>query len=290
MADKVASDAVTNDDAERTLGRIFAIGVPVGTVLGFAGVWVVFSMGPALLVLAGGILLGVIALFWASLRTLSGDAPVAEGLLAVNVAARASSSNSPAEKKRRVMLALKDLKHEHAIRKIDDVDYAKISARYREEAKDLMREADVEIEPMRAKAEEIARAHLAKKGLAGSPASGEPVESVKRARTIKERLAAETEEAGDEGGDAKAPAAEKRAASVNPAEASEAKSARIACHACSVSNEPDATFCKKCGASIQRIDCPKCASSNEPDATFCKKCGASLASPAPTKDSKDATV
>jgi tellurite resistance protein/ribosomal protein L40E len=216
MADKVANDAVKNDDAERALARAFAIGLPILTVLAATAVTFVFSVGPALLVLAAGMLLGVIGLFWASLRTLSGEAPLSEGLVAVNVMSRASSSESPAERKRRVLQALKDLEHEHAVGKIDDADFAQISARYREDAKTLMREADIEIEPLRARAEEIARAHLSKKGLA-------------------------------DGADEEPDAREK--ASGAKAEATAAP-ARITCAKCSTSNEPDATFCKKCGASL----------------------------------------
>src|SRR5262249_20912344 len=72
-----------------------------------------------------------------------------------------------AEKKRRVLRALKDLEHEHEVGKIDDNDYAAIAARYREEAKALMREMDESIDPLREKAEELARKHLAAKGLEG---------------------------------------------------------------------------------------------------------------------------
>lgn len=220
MADKVATGSAsaaparTPDEAERALGRAMAFGVPAITVVGATIVGLVLSAGPAILVLSAGMLLSVIAFLWASLRTLSGDAPLDEGLVAVNVSARATSSESPAERKRRVLRALKDLEHEHAIGKIDDADYEQISARYREEAKEILREIDVEVEPLRAKAEEIARAHLAKKGLAdGAPKAANDIDDDSR----------------DE----------------------DAKPVRLECSKCKTSNEPDAAFCKKCGNALQ---------------------------------------
>jgi len=225
MADKVATAPAARsttapekgaDEAERALGRALAIALPTVTVVAFIAMCILYSIGPALLVLAAGTILGVIALLWASLRTLSGDAPLDEGLVAVNVATRGTSSDSPAERKRRVMRALKDLEHEHAIGKLDDADYAQIAARYREEAKEILREMDVEIEPLRAKAEELARAHLAKKGLLEDEAP----------RSAKARDEEREEREEDE------------------------KPARPLCAKCETSNDADAAFCKKCGAPL----------------------------------------
>lgn len=232
MADKVATaparsseaapQAQTSpEDAERALGRALGYAIPTLTVLASIAMGLVYSIGPAILVLAAGAILSVIAFLWASLRTLSGDAPLDEGLVAVNVAARASSSESPAERKRRVLRALKDLEHEHAIGKLDDADYAQISARYREEAKEILREMDVEIEPLRAKAEDLARAHLKKKGL------------LRDEKSALETPPAEEEE-------------EEEAEAAAPPE----KPARVACPKCETSNEPDAAFCKKCGTAL----------------------------------------
>jgi hypothetical protein len=200
------ADAALAADAERRLARIVAIGIPCASVLGAIGVTVVTSLGPAILVLVAGTLLGTIAFLWASLRTLSGDAPLPLELEAM--AARTHKVDELAEKKRRVLRALKDLEHEHEVGKIDDNDYAAIATRYREEAKSLMREMDESIDPLREKAEELARKHLAAKGL----------------------LDGQEPAAGDE-----APA----------------KLARVACPKCETSNDPDAAFCKKCGAALQ---------------------------------------
>lgn len=227
------------EQLERTLARNIAWGVPATTLVLAAGMKVVFGIGPAIIVLAAGCFVGVIGLLWASLRTLAGDAPLAEGL--ASVAAMRSGVSLVAERKRRVLRALKDLELEHSLGKIDDRDYAEISARYREEAKGILREMDVEIEPLRSKAEAIVHSHLAKRGLV----------------TDEEAQGKATLEAA-------------------PQSATEGDGARVACSACAASNEPDAAFCKKCRAPLARVACPSCATSNEPDATFCKKCGASL--------------
>jgi hypothetical protein len=210
-------------DAERALGRNVAWGIPTVTVVASVVMYFVAGPGPMILVLAAGALLGVIALFWASLRTLSGDAPLPEGMEAV--AARNATGGTLDDRKRRVLRALKDLELEHSMGKIDDADFNQISARYREQAKALMRDADLAIEPMRAKAEELARQHLAKKGL-GDKGEASRVEPEEDDSSEKEATAAPKETAN----------------------------ARVACPKCATSNETDASFCKKCGASLARAE------------------------------------
>src|SRR5271154_1295102 len=67
-------------DAERLLARVVGGALPVVSIAAAVGVAFVVGVGPALLVLAFGALVGTIALLWASLRTLSGDAPLPAGL------------------------------------------------------------------------------------------------------------------------------------------------------------------------------------------------------------------
>src|SRR5207245_988542 len=95
-----------------------------------------------------------------------------------------------------------------------------LAADYREQAKDVMRDMDADIEPLRERAEQLARQHLKKRGLDG-----------------------ETEDApsDDDARDADAPTS---------APSGDAP-ARVACAECDTSNEPDAAFCKKCGASLR---------------------------------------
>jgi ribosomal protein L40E len=161
-----------SDDAERSLGRAVAFGLPVVALIAAVGVGLLAGLGSGLLVLAAGALLGTIALLWASVRTLSGDAPLPTGLETVE--ARRHGVDALAEEKRRVLRQLKDLEAEHALGKIDDVDYEALVARYRAEAKTVMREMDREIGPRREEAERLAREYLAKRGLVDGAPAAEP--------------------------------------------------------------------------------------------------------------------
>jgi hypothetical protein len=200
-----------SDEAERSLGRAVAIGLPAVTVVGAIAIGLAAGMGSGLLVLASGALLGTIALLWASVRTLSGDAPLQTGFQ--TVAARRHGVDALGEEKRRVLRALKDLEAEHALGKIDDADYEALVARYRADAKAVMREMDREIGPLREEAERIAREYLGKRGLVDKAAAA-PAEKTEQA---------EGKPAPD----------------------------RAACAKCGTSNESDAAFCKKCGATIE---------------------------------------
>jgi hypothetical protein len=115
------------------------------------------GFGSALLVLASGVLLGAIALVWASVRTLSGDAPLAAELAVATPDGIAAQLD---EEKRRLLRALKDLETEHALGRVDDVDYEALVARHRQEAKAVMRQLDAQLVPAREEAERIARQFL----------------------------------------------------------------------------------------------------------------------------------
>jgi len=175
----------SSDEAERSLGRVVAIGLPAVTVVGAIATALAAGLGSGLLVLASGGLLGTIALLWASVRTLSGDAPLQTGFQ--TVAARRHGVDPLGEEKRRVLRALKDLEADHAVGKIDDADYEALVARYREDAKAVMREMDREIGPLRAEAERLAREYLGKRGLVEGkePAADEPNDEPDRASCAK---------------------------------------------------------------------------------------------------------
>jgi hypothetical protein len=204
-----------NDEAERQLGRLVSRGLPLACLAAAIVVGTMAGMGSALLIVAAGALLGTIALLWASVRTLSGDAPLPLELEAL--AAHRHGVDALGEEKRRVLRALKDLESEHAIGKIDDGDYRDFVARYREEAKTVMRRMDLRVAPLRDEAERIARDYLTKRGLVGT---------------------------GDKTDEAETPE------QAEPAAVTTAASDRVSCAACDTSNEADATFCKKCGASL----------------------------------------
>jgi hypothetical protein len=209
-----------------------AVGLPVLSVVCAIIVGFVASVGSGLLVLASGALIGTIALLWASVRTLSGDAPLPADLEAL--AAQNRDIDALAEDKRRVLRALKDLESEHALGKIDDADYETIATQYRQEAKALMREMDQNAAPGLAEAERVAREYLAKQGLGPSP---EPGAAQASRATI-----------GDTRPSRKA-VSEVVAMSMDGEGARERL--RVACAECATSNEPDAAFCKKCGAAVK---------------------------------------
>lgn len=171
------------DTSERDLARQIARGLPLVTLVASIGVGVVSSVGPAILILAAGTLLGSIAFFWASVRTMSGDAPLAEHL--AEAPARRHTTGDAADRKLRVLRALKDLEHERAVGKIDAADYEELVGSYRAQATALMREMDAEIEPLRAKAEEMARKHLTKRGLL----EGEVAEAADASEPARDRRA-----------------------------------------------------------------------------------------------------
>lgn len=202
-----AAHAEDGDEAERFLGRIVALGLPIASIVAAIVVGFLASVGSALLVIASGALLGTIALLWASVRTLSGDAPLPADLELL--AAQHRDVDALGEQKRRVLRALKDLEGERALGKIDEADYEAIAMQYRDEAKALMRQMDADVAPALAEAEKVAREYLAAQGLG--------------------------------------PAAKDDAAPQARAGARE----RVTCVACATSNEPDAAFCKKCGAAMK---------------------------------------
>jgi hypothetical protein len=149
-------------EAERRLGRAVGLGLPLATVVTAVVVGFVGSIPSALLVLASGVLLGAVALLWASVRTLSGDAPLPEDLQII--AAQSHEVDELAEQKRRVLRSLKDLENEKEIGRIDAADYEAMAARYRDEAKAVMKKMDERVAPALAEAERIARDYLAEHG------------------------------------------------------------------------------------------------------------------------------
>lgn len=240
--DRVEEDPQAEADgaeAERRFARRVAQVIPVATLVTAATVGTLTSIGPAILVLAGGALFATIGFFWASMRTLGGDAPLAEGFDKMT-RRRVEAADGAEERKRAALRAIKDLEFEHSIGKIDDADYEEIATRYREQAKEILREIEEKILPLRDRAEQVARAYLVKRGVTSEPAA---------ARTPH------------------------KSATVVPG-----LGVRRACAGCRASNEPDAVFCKGCGARLAPKGCPACASVNEGDAAFCKKCGGPLES------------
>ncbi|HVH41900.1 MAG TPA: zinc ribbon domain-containing protein [Labilithrix sp.] len=196
---------------ERRLGRNVAIGLPILTITLALIVGVIVGPATSVLVLAAGLLLGVIALLWSSLRILSGDVALAPEIEALDMAAQGVDALS--SRKKMLLRALKDLESEHAIGKMEDEDYEQISLTYRAELKTVLKRIDETLAPHRSKAEEVARAHLRKVGLTDIEPSTENSE-------------VETPVAG------------------------ESEPSRVPCPKCGESNEADAKFCKECATKL----------------------------------------
>jgi hypothetical protein len=122
-------------------------GLPVASLAAAGAVGAVYGLGTAILVLAGGVLLGVVAILWASVRTLAGDTPIT-----LEEAMVLGAPSAAEEQKRAVLQALKDLEYERTMGKIADADYEDLLRRYRAEAKRLLRAVDEDLAPLRARA------------------------------------------------------------------------------------------------------------------------------------------
>jgi hypothetical protein len=203
--------------AERKLARAVAIGLPLATLAGFAGVSWLFGLAPGILVLVGGGLVGVIAILWGSLRVLAGDAALPPEIEALD--AGAHTVDHLAIRKRMLIRSLKDLDNEKALGKLEPEDHDALAAVARAELKEVLRRMDESLAPFRKNAEALAASFLAQQeqGVAGA---------------AKARAASAASEA--------APRATPDASGAT----------RAGCAACGASNEPDARFCKACGMAI----------------------------------------
>lgn len=207
---------------ERKIARGIAIGLPLATLV--IGLTAGAIVGPAMaiLVFAAGVLLGVIALFWASLRVLSGDAALPPEIEMLDASGHAV--DALASRKKMLLRAVKDLEVEHSLGKLDDDDRDQIAKMYREELKDVMRRIDASLAPHRPKAEEAVRAHLARAGL---------VDGVYRGKKADDMVEKELPSSDDD-------------------DAKDSAPSKVECAKCKTSNDPDAAFCKKCGASMAK--------------------------------------
>ncbi len=127
-----------------------AVGLALGSLYG---------RGAFFLTLAGGGLLGAILVFWRSLQSLTGDAP-----LTLEEALGLGAPSAEEERKTAVLRALKDLEYERAVGKIDETDYQQLSNKYRAEARALLQLLDDDLGPARQRAERELQERLAKLG------------------------------------------------------------------------------------------------------------------------------
>src|SRR4051794_37744795 len=144
--DKGPPGTETEHDAAPVTARIeraLRWALPLGSIAAAGAVGASYGLGTAILVLAGGVLLGFIAILWASVRTLSGDAA-----LSLEEAIEFGSPKAAEEQKRAVLQALKDLEYERSVGKVAEADYRELLERYRADAKRLLRAVDQDLAPL----------------------------------------------------------------------------------------------------------------------------------------------
>lgn len=213
---------------EKAIARAARIGLPAATVAGCVAAGAIQGPAAGILVLAAGALVGVIATFWGSIRTLVGETPLEAADAYALGAPRADE-----EQKRAVIRALKDLEFERGVGKISEEDFAELTAKYRAEAKRLLRSIDAEALPHRQEVEALVERRLRREGLLDGASDGD-LPKVSRRADNGEAAATNSTPASSR----KKRKREKRAA---------AAKAETTCAACGTKNDPDAVFCKKCG-------------------------------------------
>ncbi|WP_438006380.1 zinc ribbon domain-containing protein [Sorangium sp. So ce321] len=246
---------------ERQIVHYARFGVPLAALVG-AGVAGLLAGPPAaILVLAGGALVAVIAIFWASLRVLLGETPLS-GADAYALGAPRTEE----EQKQSVLRALKDLEFERSVGKISDEDYAELVAKYRAEAKRLLRLLDADAQPRREHVAALVARHLRRAGLQDDGGALEAPEQG------EEDAASEPEDA---------------AAAAGPAKRKRARARRLEKQerdAAPADGERDAAAAAADGEAARTSTCAACGTLNDEDAVFCKKCGTKCALDAPLAD------
>lgn len=248
-----AASAGSDRDLERQILGYAKIGVPIAVLVGAGIAGSIAGPPAAVLVLAGGALVAVIAILWASLRLLLGETPLSGADAYALGAPRAEE-----EQKQAVLRALKDLEFERSVGKISDEDYAELVAKYRAEAKRLLRLLDADAQPRREQVAALVMKRLRRAGLVEDGA--DDADESREGAAVAPREGAESgSEAKRERGLEGEGAAEERATeqeSVADEDDGERGAARAAaekvpktvqCASCGTVNDEDAVFCKKCG-------------------------------------------
>ncbi|MDI1451676.1 zinc ribbon domain-containing protein [Polyangium sp. 6x1] len=246
--DKRAADK-PDEELERKISDAVKIGIPAVTiVLALLGGMFV-DVPTAILTLAAGVLVTVIAMFWASLRTLLGETP----LSGADAYAIGAPPRAEEEQKRAVIRALKDLEFERSVGKISEEDYRALVAKYRAEAKRLLQALDQSAAPGRERAEALVQRRLKQLGLVDpdqeeTNEADEDDAADEAAEAPAPKAAPEPEKAKEEADEAPRKPKKKKKAKKPAPETSDEAAAQRACDACSTENDEDALFCKKCGA------------------------------------------
>lgn len=283
-----ASDNARNDRIDRLLQSnlvrwLVLLAIGVIAILG----GMLRGLPMAILVLASGTLLLIIWLLWNSLQGLTGESP-----MSLEEALGLGAPTAEEEQKRAVLRALKDLEYEHSVGKISEEDYAALTAKYRTEAKALLRLLDQSLAPNRAHAEKLLEKRLAGEDLGDKPRRRARKKD-KNARVSAPPEAEHEDESTPEAEATSAPEHEEPAAKASPeaeppqeAPASEppakpkatttARGPTRRCSGCSTRNDLDARFCKGCGATMVEEGqalCTACPAAFDSSLDACPECG-----------------
>jgi hypothetical protein len=253
-----AAPTAEDDDGRELDAKIalyLKLGLPAATLIGGVVAGVQQGAAAVVLVLCAGALVSVIALFWSSIRTLVGETPLSGADAYALGAPRAEE-----EQKRAVLRALKDLEFERSVGKISEEDYKALVAKYRAEAKRLLRTLEEGAEPRRQKAADLVTERLYLEGLAEAPPDpyrgADPVAKAPKNKNKKKKGKLDKPKAAVK---VEASAAKAEALAAPAKESGDA--AKPACFSCGTRNDADAAFCKKCGA---RLDPDEDESDEEP--------------------------
>ena len=217
-----------------------------------------------LLLLIALSLIAVISLFWSSLRTLLGETPLS-GADAYAIAAPRAEE----EQKQAILRALKDLEFERSVGKISDEDYAALVAKYRGEAKRLLRVIEEEARPRRERVEWLVQKRLAEAGLAPKPEIAPPTE--KSEEDAPKPTAADEKKAKKKG---KSKPIERPQSEVEIIPLTEPALKPKSEITLKSTDPPLPTKTKESPAYVPPTKtCGECGTKNDPDANFCKKCG-----------------
>jgi hypothetical protein len=228
---------------------------PVLTVVLAVSLGVLYGLPLALLVLAAGALILVISMFWSSVQSLTGEAP-----LTLEEALGLGAPSAEEEQKRSVLRALKDLEYERSVGKLSEEDYRALSNRYRDQAKRLLQSIEGERAPARERIQRLLEKRLGEAATGGARSTKKKSKRGKRPDAAPEPSAPPADAVFDE------PSASADAVSDEPSAGAE-MSEKVAFAANADGDEGDE------GDAIDTLRCPSCAVKNDLDARFCKSCG-----------------
>lgn len=221
------SDARPTENALKELPRwtpwaVFALVIAVAVVMTMRT-----GLGSALIVLAGATLVLFIWLTFRAVQTVTEPD---------DMAVLIDLPPTPAQARKNIALkALKDLDFEKGLGNLNEADYAELEKRYRDEAKRAMREVDEERAHMRERAERLAEKALHTEEEEAPKASDEEEEAPRPKKRAKKESEAPPPDPTPT--PAAAPAS--------------LRAQKNVCTECDTKNEPDARFCKQCGAKME---------------------------------------